>query len=39
MEARLRLPPGLHAAQVQSALEAISAEIMVDASLTALADR
>jgi glycine cleavage system regulatory protein len=35
MEARLRLPPGLSAAKVQAALEAISAEIMVDVSLTA----
>jgi glycine cleavage system regulatory protein len=34
MEARLRLPPGLVAAKVQAALEAISAEIMVDISLT-----
>jgi glycine cleavage system regulatory protein len=32
--ARLRLPPGLDAAGVQAALEAISAEIMVDISLT-----
>lgn len=35
MEAHLRLPPGLPAAQVQAALEAISSEIMVDVSLTA----
>jgi len=34
MDADLRLPPGLSAAGVQSALEAISAEIMVDLSLT-----
>lgn len=34
MEATLRLPPGLQAAGVQAALEAISAEIMVDFSLT-----
>ena len=34
MEASLRLPPGLQAAAVQDALEAISAEIMVDFSLT-----
>jgi glycine cleavage system regulatory protein len=34
MQARLRLPPGLPAARVQAALEAISAEIMVDFSLT-----
>ncbi|MBL8553294.1 MAG: ACT domain-containing protein [Phenylobacterium sp.] len=34
MEARLRLPAGMGAAQVQAALEDISAEIMVDASLT-----
>lgn len=34
MTARLRLPPALTAAQVQAALEAISAEIMVDISLT-----
>jgi glycine cleavage system regulatory protein len=33
MEARLRLPPGLAAPAVQAALEAISAEIMVDISL------
>jgi glycine cleavage system regulatory protein len=35
MEARLRLPPGLRAYGVQEALEAISAEIMVDISLSA----
>ncbi|MET0294027.1 MAG: ACT domain-containing protein [Phenylobacterium sp.] len=35
MQAQLRLPPGLGAAAVQDALEAISAEIMVDVSLTA----
>ena len=34
MEARLRLPLKLDAASVQGALEAISAEIMVDISLT-----
>jgi glycine cleavage system regulatory protein len=34
MEARVRLPPALPAAEVQAALEAISAEIMVDISLT-----
>jgi len=34
MEAGLRLPPGLQASAVQAALEAISAEIMVDFSLT-----
>ena len=34
MEARLRLPPGVPASAVQTALEAISAEIMVDISLT-----
>lgn len=34
MEARLRLPPGLDAAEVQSALEDISGEIMVDIALT-----
>jgi len=37
MEARLRLPPDLQAVKVQAALEAISAEIMVDISLTAAA--
>lgn len=35
MEAQLRLPPGLEAARVQSALEDISAEIMVDIALSA----
>ena len=35
MEAHLRLPPGLPAAKVQAALEAISGEIMIDISLTA----
>lgn len=35
MEAHLRLPPGLAASAVQTALEEISAEIMVDLSLTA----
>ena len=34
MDARLRLPPGLAAADVQAALEDISAEIMVDIALT-----
>jgi glycine cleavage system regulatory protein len=34
MEARLRLPPKLTAQAVQAALEEISAEIMVDISLT-----
>jgi glycine cleavage system regulatory protein len=34
MQARLRLPPALPAAAVQTALEDISAEIMVDISLT-----
>jgi len=34
MEARLRLPHGLVAARVQAALEAISAEIIVDISVT-----
>jgi glycine cleavage system regulatory protein len=34
MEARLRLPPDIEAAAVQAALEAISAEIMVDFSLS-----
>jgi glycine cleavage system regulatory protein len=34
MEARLRLPPGVSSDAVQAALEAISAEIMVDVSLT-----
>jgi len=35
MDAGLRLPPGRSAGEVQAALEAISAEIMVDLSLTA----
>jgi glycine cleavage system regulatory protein len=39
MEARLRLPRGLDAAAVQAALEAISAEIMVDISVTPAEDR
>ncbi|HUO23231.1 MAG TPA: ACT domain-containing protein [Caulobacteraceae bacterium] len=34
MDARLRLPPGLSAGGVQAALEDISAEVMVDISLT-----
>jgi glycine cleavage system regulatory protein len=34
MDAQLRLPPQLQAAGVQTALEGISAEIMVDISLT-----
>ena len=34
LDARLRLPPGLTAAAVQDALEAISGEIMVDIALT-----
>jgi glycine cleavage system regulatory protein len=34
MDALLRLPPGRRAADVQAALEAISAEIMVDVALT-----
>jgi glycine cleavage system regulatory protein len=34
MQARLRLPPDLQAARVQTALQAISAEIMVDISVT-----
>jgi glycine cleavage system regulatory protein len=38
MEARLRLPPGLRAGGVQTALEEISAEIMIDISLTAAQD-
>lgn len=39
MEARLGLPRGLSAAAVQDALEAISAEIMVDVSLNPRATR
>jgi glycine cleavage system regulatory protein len=35
MEARLRLPHGLEAGRVQAALQEISAEIMVDISVTA----
>ena len=35
MQARLRLPPALHAYRLQDTLEAISSEIMVDVSLTA----
>jgi glycine cleavage system regulatory protein len=38
LDARLRLPPGLSAAAVQSALEDISGEIMVDISLTPAKD-
>lgn len=38
MDARLRLPPALPAEDVQAALEDISAEIMVDISLTAAAE-
>lgn len=34
LDARLRLPPGVSAAAVQDALEAISGEIMVDIALT-----
>lgn len=39
MEARLRLPPGLQADRVQKALEEISAEIMIDISLTPAQER
>lgn len=39
MEARLRLPPGLRADRVQAALEEISAEIMIDISLTPAQER
>jgi glycine cleavage system regulatory protein len=39
MEARLRLPPGLRADEVQAALEGISAEIMVDMSLSPAQER
>lgn len=39
MEARLRLPRALPAAAVQAALEAISAEIMVDASLSRVGEK
>ena len=38
VEARLRLPAGLPVGKVQAALEDISAEIMVDASLTPARD-
>jgi glycine cleavage system regulatory protein len=34
MEAHLRLPPELQAGRVQAALQEISAEIMVDISVT-----
>ena len=34
MEARVRLPPQLHASKVQAALQDISAEIMVDISVS-----
>jgi glycine cleavage system regulatory protein len=34
MDAHVRLPPNLHASKVQSALQDISAEIMVDISVT-----
>jgi glycine cleavage system regulatory protein len=34
MDARLRLPAGVQAGEVQAALEAISAEVMVDISVT-----
>jgi len=39
MQARLRLPLGLHALQVQAALEAMSAEIVVDISLSPARER
>jgi glycine cleavage system regulatory protein len=39
MDARLRLPPGLSAVRVQAALEAISAEIMIDVSLAPARER
>ncbi len=39
LDARLRLPPALTAQDVQAALEAISAEIMVDISLAPAAAR
>jgi glycine cleavage system regulatory protein len=39
MEAQLRLPPGLKASGVQAALEEISAEVMVDISLTPAHER
>jgi len=38
MDARLRLPPALKAEEVQAALEGMSAEIMVDISLTPAAE-
>jgi len=37
LEARVRLPPGLAADKVQAALQEISAEVMVDISVTAFA--
>jgi len=39
MDARLRLPPGLSADDVQATLESISAEIMVDMSLRPAPER
>jgi len=39
LEARLRLPPGLRASAVQTALEGMSAEIMVDISLNPAPER
>ncbi|HEX4709262.1 glycine cleavage system protein R [Phenylobacterium sp.] len=39
LDARLRLPPALKAEDVQAALEAISAEIMVDISLASAKSR
>jgi glycine cleavage system regulatory protein len=39
MEAHLRLPPGRRAEEVQAALENISAEIMIDISLTPVRER
>ena len=39
MQARLRLPDGLRAHQVQAALEAMSAEIVVDISLSPARER
>jgi glycine cleavage system regulatory protein len=39
MQARLRLPPGVSAGAVQDALEAMSAEVMVDISLAAASER
>jgi glycine cleavage system regulatory protein len=38
LDARLRLPPGLRAQDVEAALEAISAEIMVDTALRPATD-